>query len=51
EKSLSGLSCRIIAKHLGVSKSSVSRIIQYFQEFCCVEKVPCFRKTAIVGYR
>ncbi|CAI2199135.1 10286_t:CDS:2, partial [Funneliformis geosporum] len=33
EKSLFGLSCRKIAKQLGVSKSYVSHIMQYIQTF------------------
>src|SRR5437762_1118749 len=39
EKNLNGLSVRIIAKHLGVSKSSVSRIIKRFQRYRCAEKL------------
>jgi transposase len=40
EKSLAGLLCRTIARHLGIGKSSVSRILQHFRDYGCVEDLP-----------
>lgn len=37
QKSLAGLSYRTIAKHLGIGKSSVGRVLQNFQLYGCVE--------------
>ena len=37
EKTLEGLTTRQIAKHLGISKSAVSRICQKFKKYGCVE--------------
>ena len=37
ERSLEGLSCRIIANQLEISKSSVSRTFLNFQKYGCVE--------------
>ena len=37
EKSLEGISCRKIAGHLNISKSSVSRVFLQFQKYGCVE--------------
>jgi transposase len=37
EKNLEGLSDRVIAKHLGVSRSSVGRVLRQFQKYGCVE--------------
>lgn len=40
EKYLEGLSTRKIAKHLGVSRSSISRVLVHFQRYGCIEKLP-----------
>jgi transposase len=40
EKFLAGLPYRTIGRHLGISKSSVSRILQHFQNYGCVENLP-----------
>src|SRR6185437_9890927 len=40
EKNLEGLSVRVIAKHLGVSRSSVGRVLKHFQKYGCVEELP-----------
>ena len=37
QKSLAGLSYSTIAKHLGISKSSVGRVLKNFQNYGCVE--------------
>ena len=40
EKSLAGLSERQIAKHLGISKSTVHRVYQCFEQYGCIEDLP-----------
>src|ERR1700752_3074958 len=40
EKYLEGPTVRVIAKHLGVSKSSVSRILKHFRKYGCIKKLP-----------
>ena len=40
EKSLAGLSERRIAKHLGISKSTVHRVCQCFDQYGCTEDLP-----------
>ena len=37
EKSLAGLSGRQIAKHLGISKTTVHRVYRLFKKYGCVE--------------
>src|ERR1700752_5448821 len=40
EKYLEDPTFRVIAKHLGVSKSSVSRILKHFRKYGCIKKLP-----------
>ncbi|CAG8558144.1 3121_t:CDS:2, partial [Scutellospora calospora] len=40
EKNLEGLLSRVIAKHLGVSRASVGRVLKQFQKYGCVEDLP-----------
>ena len=44
EKTLEGLTTRQIAKpkHLGISKSAVGHVCQYFRKYRHVEKLPLF---------
>ena len=49
EKSLAGLSERQIAKHLGISKSSVHRIYHYFEQYGCVELPSLYGRPRIFG--
>ena len=43
EKSFAGLSERQIARHLGISKSTVHRICSHFKKYGCVENFPLLR--------
>ncbi len=40
ERSLEGLSCKIIANQFNISKSSISRIFLYFKKYGCVKDLP-----------
>ena len=53
EKTLEGLTIRQIAKHLGISKSAVGHVCQYFRKYRHVEKLPLFflEKINIILYK
>ena len=47
EKTLEGLTTRQIAKHLGISKTAVGRVCQYFRKNGCVETLPLSGRSRI----
>ena len=43
EKSLAGLSERLISIHLGISKTTVNRVYHHFKKYGCIESLPSLR--------
>ena len=47
KKTLEGLTTRQIAKHLGISKTSVGRVRQYYRKYGRVETIPLLGRSRI----